>query len=397
MSQSATTLLLVVVLLWVLINIRATRSVLHSEAYPHHKMLMIIGIWIAPFVVAVRVLLQEYSDARSAKRSRDRDEALPPGFTMEVPPEELRVGDSPGFSVRQHSAAVNDFPLMDWKALDDWAHTVGEQHAQREAFAQGQRAWLLHMRSALGPHYRLYESGDAYVLSPLENRVVLATADFMTRARNRVRNILDNGVARLPDDEKSILLILDDDDLYYRYVSCYYPDQGEFSFSGGLFIPSGCAHFVTKVDDLSQMEPVIAHELTHAALAHLNLPVWLDEGLAVNTERLVIGGTYSMSMSSQELRRRQLAFWGDAEIQEFWTGRSFERPDEGSPLSYELARIMVELLNKDWGAFVQFVLNAQHEDAGAAAAQKHLGVELGAFVSALLEREPQPQWSPTLT
>jgi hypothetical protein len=189
-------------------------------------------------------------------------------------------------------------------------------------------------------------------------------------------------------------LVLDDEESYYDYLSCYYPEQGEFAFSGGIFIKSGCMHFVTKANRLSAMEPVIAHELTHSALAHLDLPTWLDEGLAVNTERLVVGGTQYMSHTAQELRNMHLAFWRDAEIAEFWSGLSFHRPDNGNLLSYELARIMVEQMNRDWASFVQFVLNAQRKDAGAAAAQEFMGIELGAYVSALLEREPRPEWSP---
>lgn len=292
MSQSAVAILAAVLSLWILINFKATRSVLRSDAYSHHKGLMIIGIWIAPFIVAVMILFQEASDARASKRSDDRNDPLPRGFVVEPAPEELRINESHVFPLFEHMGAVNGFPFVDWKALDDWAASAGGEELQQETSALGRRAWLLHLRDALGPHFRLYESDSAYILSPLEIRVSMATADFVARARNRVRRILDGGIARFPDNEKSILLVMDDDDTYYHYVSCYYPDQGEFAFSGGMFIKSGCAHFVTKADHLSNMEPIIAHELTHAALAHLSLPAWLDEGLAVNTERLVIGGSY---------------------------------------------------------------------------------------------------------
>ena len=41
-------------------------------------------------------------------------------------------------------------------------------------------------------------------------------------------------------------------------------------------------------------------------------------------------------------------FWGPVEIQEFWSGEAFARPDEGQSLSYELARFSVRSLAGDF-------------------------------------------------
>jgi hypothetical protein len=38
--------------------------------------------------------------------------------------------------------------------------------------------------------------------------------------------------------------VLDSEEDYYRYVSIYYPSEGEFALSGGMFIHAGCPHFV---------------------------------------------------------------------------------------------------------------------------------------------------------
>ena len=48
----------------------------------------------------------------------------------------------------------------------------------------------------------------------------------------------------------------------------------------------------------------------------------------------------------------------------------------------------------DWQTFRQFALAADLADGGAAAAQLHLGIDLGAAVCAILEREPDESWSP---
>ncbi len=95
------------------------------------------------------------------------------------------------------------------------------------------------------------------------------------------------------------------------------------------------------------------------------------------------------------MQARHRKFWGPAEIQQFWSGKSFLRADEGNELSYDLARIIVSQFGAEWDRFRPFVLSANAEDGGASAATEHLGVHLGDAVSALLELEPSPQWEPT--
>jgi hypothetical protein len=88
----------------------------------------------------------------------------------------------------------------------------------------------------------------------------------------------------------------------------------------------------------------------------------------------------------QQMHAKHRAFWGETEIQEFWSGKSFLRNDDGNMLSYDLARILVSQLSRDWSRFRKFVLNANAADAGAVSAAKHLNLELGVAVSALLEQ-----------
>lgn len=198
------------------------------------------------------------------------------------------------------------------------------------------------------------------------------------------------------EHDKSILLIVDDEETYYDYVSSYYPEGGEFAFSGGMFVDAGCPHFLAKRADLAAIEPVIAHEMTHSALSYLKLPRWLDEGLAVNTERKLTGAVAILG-SRHELRLRHLAFWGETEIQEFWSGTSFFRTDDGNTLSYELARILVEQMGQNWELFTRFASNAKREDGGAEAARAVYDTDLGAYACILMEREPDPRWTPDPT
>lgn len=164
-----------------------------------------------------------------------------------------------------------------------------------------------------------------------------------------------------------------------------------------MYISHGCGHFVAVKAELRAIEPVIAHELTHACLSHLPLPAWLNEGLAVNTERGLSpppGDPFGARSTPQQMHARHQRFWGADEIQQFWSGKSFLRADEGNELSYDLARIMVAHFAADWTRFRRFGLAADLADSGAAAAREHLGLDLGDAVRALLDADSQTVWSP---
>lgn len=344
--------------------------------------LLIAMVWLALFV-----------RGRTARRRLSAQPGTPlAGFVADTAPAEIAVGKAPAFPLRPNMDTSNGLPLLDWQALGEWASSLNDPGLQREAASLGKRAWLLHLRDALGPHFHLYESERAWVLSSLEHVVAAATAAYVETARKRIQRVLAD-IASFEADDRSILLVMDDEDAYYGYVSGYYPEQGEFAFSGGMFIDAGCPHFLAKRADLAAIEPVIAHEMTHSALSHLDLPRWLDEGLAVNTEHRVAGSGVAQH-TPQELRRKHLSFWNETTIQAFWSGESFFRTDDGNLLSYELARILVEQLAKDWGLFTRFATGARQEDGGAGAADAVFGADLGALACALLEQEPDPRWSP---
>jgi hypothetical protein len=386
--------LLIVLSLLVLTNLWATRRVLRTDGLDGRRGWLIAGVWMLPFVGALIMrthLPTQRSDALP-------DEPLP-GARNEAAPLQLDAPGVPPFALQEHMGLVNGLPFMDWHAARAWTAGIADEAERQRATEQAQRAWLLHLRDAFGDHFRLHETPQAWVLSSLESRVVLATADYVARTRERVVRVL----GRLADpaaQQRSIVLVMDHDEDYYAYVACYYPDtpvEGEvFAFSSGMFVHAGCPHFLVKRADLTAIEPVIAHEMTHSALAHLRLPTWLDEGLAVNTEHRLTG-TPRLIYTPHELQRMHERFWGHAEVQQFWSGRSFHRADDGNLLSYELARILVQQLSRDWPSFERFVLAVSQDDAGARAAREVLGIELGGSVAALMQKPQALGWSPEPT
>jgi hypothetical protein len=229
--------------------------------------------------------------------------------------------------------------LLRWAQVESWLSDLASPAPRAAAWEAAERAWLLHFREALGPQFRLRKAKSAMLLSSLDDGVAKATLDYMERTLKRVAITLD-GLAEIPPWGKDILIAFDDAESYYRYVSYYYPDAGEFAFSSGMYVDAGCAHFATVKADLHAIEPVIAHEMTHACLAHLPLPLWLNEGLAVNTEHR-IAGVSGQPLGAQELHKKHLNCWSPQVIQEFWSGESFKRTDDGNMLSYDLARLMV--------------------------------------------------------
>lgn len=313
--------------------------------------------------------------------------------TGETPPAEVLVDDAPPFPVARHTTCHEGYPILDWGAVQAWLDGLASSESQRTAWAATERAWLLHMQQALGPTFSLRESENALLLSSLDSALASATLDYMERTLKRVAKLLD-GIADLQPWGKDLLLVFDDNESYLHYISYYYPDAGEFAFSSGMYVSAGCGHYATVKADLHAIEPVIAHEMTHGYLSHLPIPAWLNEGLAVNAE-MRLAATHSSVYSPQQMREKHQRFWTEKEIQGFWSGQSFLRGGDASLLSYDLARIVVDQLSAmDWARFKRFVLAANGADAGTAAADDHLGMELGATICALLEKEASLSWSP---
>ncbi|MCU0956430.1 MAG: hypothetical protein MUF55_03620 [Hydrogenophaga sp.] len=287
-------------------------------------------------------------------------------------------------------------PRPDWDMVTAWIASIPDHSEQAAAWGRCEIAWLQHLQSALGQRYRLRMTDEVALLSTLDDVTAKATLAFVARSRERIARTLA-GLAQVPEWGYDIVLVLDDEDTYYRYASHHYPDEGEFAISSGMYLGGACGHFITVKNQLQSIEPTIVHELTHALLGHLPIPAWLNEGLAVNTEHRfyppVIGshrGGYDAALQ----HARHQKFWGLAEIQQFWSGDSFDRTDQGNELSYDLARILTAHFATDWQRFTAFALEAHHFDGGAQAARERLGISLGSAVCALLEREYTPEHEP---
>lgn len=281
-------------------------------------------------------------------------------------------------------------PSPDWNALHVPAAALD---ADLHRFWSGAaRAWLEALARALGPNYAIAESAQFMLLSTLQLRERRAALEYAERTRKRVLQLLP-GIARAARYGETVILVFDSVQRYYEYIARFYPDSsehGEFAFSGGMFIDDGYGHFVFVADELARLEPIVAHELTHCLVPHLPLPAWVNEGIAVNTEQRLCPPQGSQ-FTLEQLRAKHLAFWNELTIQQFWSGKSWLRPDDGNLLSYDLARTFIGLAAREWGAFVAFINAANSADGGDTAAYEHLGYPLAHLAEAVLG---EGRWTP---
>lgn len=285
--------------------------------------------------------------------------------------------------------ANTSLPIPDWSQQPWTEHGEDDAlHAHANGLAAG---WLEATATALGNPYVRAESESFMLLSTMEARARGVLLDYLERSRRRVLTAL-SGIAADHGHGKTVAMVFDDEETYYRYVSNYGSDsdQPEAS-SGGMFIDHGYGHFVFPHGSFDVMEPVVVHELVHCLVRHLPLPAWVNEGLAVNTEHRFTA--HRPRYRPSELEYLFAGFWNASTIQEFWSGKSFLRPDDGQPLSYELARLMVQLLGKDYELLTRFCGTANEENGGQLAANEVMGAGLEDLVAILLgpgEWKPDP-------
>ncbi|MCC9644700.1 hypothetical protein LOC71_20700 [Rhodopirellula sp. JC740] len=255
-------------------------------------------------------------------------------------------------------------PRPNWDVIHAWSETNVDSRSLNDTWTRIARDWLKLLADALPHDYTVRESSEFLLLAtdvPLGERILA----FSEHARRVILEKLD-GVASDEGHGKHVILLLGDDDAYYDYVTDFYPDEGEFGLSGGMFLSAGYGHFVICPSSAVEYERVIAHELNHALLSHLPLPLWLNEGVTQVIEDIVVDSSYFMV--DHEILQRHRAYWNLQTINSFWSGESFSFPDEGQELSYGLAQVLFRNLMSDFPEVVKDILNnASYVDAGNSA------------------------------
>ncbi|AVP97424.1 hypothetical protein C7S18_09550 [Ahniella affigens] len=146
-------------------------------------------------------------------------------------------------------------------------------------------------------------------------------------------------------------------------------------------------HFILLADEIDQAEPTLVHEMTHALLSHLELPLWIEEDIATAMEHTVgqdsVDPSYVLNRRS-DMQHRHGRYWNEQTKIGFWDGSAFSN-GAASELAYDMAHLIVSELRRDFPRFATFAKAVSVHDGGAEAARSVYGLPLDAFVDSYLE------------
>ena len=290
--------------------------------------------------------------------------------------------------MNQHFRDINGFPRPDWEAIYEEVEKSQKEVDQNGLWLRISKYWLEKFLTSLPENYALHESKNFILVTSESPDYVSLFQSFLERTRERILTALE-GIASDEGYGKHVVLIFDDIDAYYAYLSYFYEKDGVFGLSSGVYLNKGYGHFAFPHQELTYAEAIAAHEMTHALLSHLPIPAWLNEGMAVSIENLIVSST-PLRMDNETYSRHR-AFWGEKEIQEFWSGEVFGRPDEGQELSYQLAQFAVNSLSQDFGSFIEFSNKAHFNDGGETAAHEVFEGSLGNLIAQYFG---EGEWAP---
>ncbi len=280
--------------------------------------------------------------------------------------------------INKYFDETDSFPRPDWENIYEYVEAHLENEDQNKLWCGIANAWMKKLKFKLSDGYQIHESDNYILVTTESDRYVTLLQSFLEITLGKILSTL-KGIASDEGYGKYVVIVFNDVDDYYSYMSYYYPEDGVFGLSSGVYLNNGYGHFVFPYQDVTYAESVIAHEMTHSLLSHLPIPLWLNEGMAVTIENMITG--FALLSMDNELFARHKAFWGEKEIQEFWSGDAFYRPDEGQELSYHLAQFAVKSLSHDYEVFVRFANKAKYDDGGESAANEIFGGGLGGLIA----------------
>lgn len=266
------------------------------------------------------------------------------------------------------------FPLPDWEAIHA-AAPVGDDPALEAFWMERGRAWVHLLKAALGPGYVGYESKNFWLVAsePVDTcRRLIGWAEGIETKIQTMLELKPQGCL-VPTP----MVVVHDLETYYEYFAAYLP-AGTYAGSGGVYLNNGYGHFVFCYLDMSQAEAVLAHELTHACVAHLPLPAWLNEGVAQLCE---ITLTKRDSTPYDDIKQSLATHWNADTIQELWDGSGFLKDADSQMHCYHLAKVLTSRLARQRARFHAFFSEADQVDAGEAALRKHWNLSLTELVA----------------
>jgi tetratricopeptide (TPR) repeat protein len=287
-------------------------------------------------------------------------------------------------------------PRPNWDVLRTWVKGHTSEADRPQAWAEIAAQWLGVLNEALDGAYRTQQSGHLLLFAPSD----YAHAEFLLHfAESALATIVDalGNVAGESWLGPLAVLLFADAKTYHLYTSPFHP-EGEYGRSAGMCLREGYVHIALQPGPLDMLQRNMLHEITHACLGHLSLPLWLEEGVAQLAEEEVLPSWRRFTLDgtgAEEIRQ----YWREHGLQNFWWGKGFYLHDAGQGYSYALAQILFRLIVADNRRRVpDFVRHAHAGDAGDSAAREFLRkslVELAAQFLGDGAWEPVPPDGPS--
>lgn len=205
----------------------------------------------------------------------------------------------------------------------------------------------------------------------------------------QIKKMLD-GLVQGSESNKCILLWFNTGEEYFDYLTSKYPDYDKSVFStSGLLVEleNEPLHIVLPPQELGITESMLSHELTKYCLNHLDLPIWLEEGIESAVEYELTGYPTPATTESELAILRE--YWTPERIQGFWDGSKFYDVEESGEISRATAELLVYVLLKEFDrdVFIKFVSEAKYIDSGQESAIGNLGIGLGDLVAVAVDTE----------
>jgi hypothetical protein len=292
---------------------------------------------------------------------------------------------------------IADLLRTDEWAIPDWDGIAARVNAvpadrRRTAWADATRLWLENWRDHFGPDFAVFESDTVQVLTFNDDELGETLLNAAHLCRGELRNLLAE-IGRFDAYGKDVILGLSTE-LYYSYISAFHPEDGEAGGSSGLFVGTGHPHIVLNGVNLQSLGSTLVHEMTHGALHGLGSPLWIEEGIAQYVERAA-GFSSFADFTTADVRALK-RHWTTHGLAAFWWGTGFTAPGQQQKHSYDLARLLVQLLieehqpgffgfgRRKQARLLEFIRHARASDAGQASAHDHLLCDLGEVAAKFL-------------
>jgi hypothetical protein len=256
------------------------------------------------------------------------------------------------------------------------------------------------MRDELGGTYRVYKAENMRVLTPGDEASADRALDFFRRAELAILKLLP-GITSNDGYGPPVLIMFDEAEDFYALMGQYF-SRTYWNSTDAAFVNNGYMFVATLPEIIEEVKPQLFHVISTMMLAHLDLPYWLEQGLAVHMGKEFFAGQNPdlrlgliESQITPEIAYDLCSHWSELNIQQFWSGESFHDADS-SDISHYLAEALVGEI-KSRSAAKNFILSADWQDAGETAARKHLGSSLSEVMTLFLgpgNWEPNPaEWA----